>query len=82
MKEAYLKARSEGFRLRLDSFDVAFLPGETPRMLGTRCDHVDVRRWRFYKLDLGSAYLAALITEVAPELEFKLWDWNVWQTNG
>ena len=55
MKEAYLKARGEGFRLRLESFDVAFLPGETPRLLETRCDHVDARRWRFYKLDVGSA---------------------------
>ena len=58
MKEAYLKARGEGFRLRLNSFDVAFLPGETPRLLETRCDHVDARRWRFHKLDAGLPTLA------------------------
>ena len=81
MKEAYLKARGEGFKLPMDSFDVAFLPGEMPRLLETRFDHVDARRWCFYELDLGPFYLAALATEVAPELELKLWDWNGWQVN-
>src|SRR5215831_1823103 len=82
MKEAYLKADGNGFRLPMDSFDVAFLPGEMPRLLETRFDHVDARRWCFYELDLGSFYLAALATESAPELELKLWDWNGWRVNG
>jgi 4'-phosphopantetheinyl transferase len=81
MKEAYVKAHGEGFGLATDSFDVAFLPGEMPRLLETRFDHVDVRRWCFYKLDLGPAYLAALVTEAAQDLELKLWDWNGWQVN-
>jgi 4'-phosphopantetheinyl transferase len=82
MKEAYLKARGDGFKLPMDSFDVAFLPGERPRLLETRFDHVDTRRWCFHELDLGSTYHAALATEVAPELELKLWVWNGWQING
>ena len=82
MKEAYLKARGEGFRLSLDAFDVAFLPSEMPRLLETRFNYVDAKQWCIYKLDLGSAYLAALATEVTPGLELKLWDWNDWQANG
>ena len=79
MKEAYLKARGEGLRLPLDSFDVAFLSDEMPRLLETRFDYADAGRWCFHILDLGSAYLAALATEVAPTFELKLWDWNSWQ---
>jgi 4'-phosphopantetheinyl transferase len=82
LKEAYLKARGEGFRLSLDSFDVAFLPGEMPRLLETRFDPVDATRWCFRELHLGSAYLAALATEAGPELELKLWDWNGWKAIG
>ena len=81
MKEAYMKARGEGFKLSMDAFDVAFLPGEMPRLIETRFDHGDTRRWRFHKLDLGFAYLAVLAVEVASELELKLWDWNGWQVN-
>ncbi len=82
MKEAYLKARGEGLGLPLDSFDVAFLRDEIPRLLETRFDRADAARWFMHELDLGSAYLAALATEVAPRLELKLWDWNGWQMNG
>jgi 4'-phosphopantetheinyl transferase len=80
LKEAYLKARGEGLRLSPDSFDVAFLPGETPCLLETRFDPLDATRWCFRKLDLGSGYLAALATEVGPELQLKLWNWNAWKT--
>jgi 4'-phosphopantetheinyl transferase len=76
LKEAYLKARGEGLRLSPDSFDVAFFPGETPRLLETRFDPLDAARWCFRKLDLGSGYVAALATEVGPELQLKLWNWN------
>jgi len=82
LKEAYLKARGEGFRRSLDSFDVAFLPGEMPRLLETRFDPLDTARWCFRELDLGSSYLAALTTEAGPELELKLWDWNGRKANG
>jgi 4'-phosphopantetheinyl transferase len=47
LKEAYLKARGEGLRLSPDSFDVAFFPGEMPRLLETRFDPVDATRWCF-----------------------------------
>ena len=82
LKEAYLKARGEGLRLSPDSFDVAFFPGETPRLLETRFDPLDAARWCFRKLDLGSGYLAALATEVGPELQLKLWNWNAWKAKG
>jgi hypothetical protein len=77
-----LKARGEGFRLSPDSFDVAFCPGEMPRLLETRFDPVDATRWCFRELDLGTGYLAALATEVGPELQLKLWDWNGWKAYG
>ena len=79
LKEAYLKARGDGLRLSPASFDVAFFPGETPRLLETRFDPLDAARWCFRRLDLGSRYLAALATEVGPELQLKLWNWNAWK---
>ena len=60
MKEAYLKARGEGFGLSLNSFDVAFLPGEMPRLLETRFNCVDARRWCIHKLDLGDLAILPL----------------------
>jgi 4'-phosphopantetheinyl transferase len=60
LKEAYLKARGEGFRLFLDSFDVAFLPGEMPRLLETRSDPIDATRWHFCELHPGLPMLPLL----------------------
>jgi 4'-phosphopantetheinyl transferase len=79
LKEAYLKARGEGLRRSPDSFDVAFFPGETPRLLETRFDPLDAARWCFRELDVGSGYLAALATEIGPELQLKLWNWSAWK---
>src|ERR1700694_895628 len=59
-KEAYLKARGVGFSLPLDQFDVSFLPDEEPRLLATRHDPAEARRWRLQALDLSSDYAAAL----------------------
>ncbi|WJR80342.1 4'-phosphopantetheinyl transferase superfamily protein [Bradyrhizobium sp. NP1] len=82
LKEAYLKARGDGLSLPLESFDVAFLPGEMPRLLETRFDPADAARWCLRELDMGSAYLAAVAIEVAPELELRLWDWPSHRENG
>jgi len=79
MKEAYIKGRGEGFGLPLDSFDVAFLPDETPRLLATRFDPADAARWCFRQLNVGPGYLAALVTDVAPPFTLRLWDWNRWR---
>ena len=76
LKEAYLKARGDGLRLPLDTFDVAFAPDERPRLLETRFDPADADRWHFHELDLGRAYVAALAIEAGAEPELKLCDWN------
>lgn len=79
MKEAYIKARGEGFGLALDSFDVAFLAGESPRLLATRFDSADAGRWSFHRVDVGPDHVAALATESPSQLELKLWDWSGWR---
>jgi len=73
-KEAYLKARGDGLSLPLDQFDVAFAPGEEPRLIATRHDPTEARRWKFAALDVGRDYAAALAVEGAG-WELKCWDW-------
>jgi 4'-phosphopantetheinyl transferase len=75
-KEAYLKARGVGLSLPLDQFDVSFLPDEQPRLLATRPDPAEARRWRLRALDLSGDYAAAL---AAPSSiwELKCWNWNL-----
>jgi 4'-phosphopantetheinyl transferase len=72
-KEAYLKARGVGLSLPLDQFDVSFLPNEIPRLLATRPDPAEARRWRIQALDLSGDYAAAL---AAPGSTWKLKCWN------
>jgi 4'-phosphopantetheinyl transferase len=73
-KEAYIKARGEGLSLPLDGFDVAFLPGEAARLLATRPDPAEARRWCLSELDVADGYKAALAVE-GSEWTLKCWDW-------
>jgi 4'-phosphopantetheinyl transferase len=63
-KEAYLKARGEGFARPLGSFDVS-LGREAPRLLATRPDARDAGRWSLADIDLGPGWAAALALEGA-----------------
>jgi len=72
-KEAYLKARGVGLSLPLDQFDVSFLPNEEPRLLETRPDPTEARRWKIQALNLSGEYAAAL---AAPGSTWKLKCWN------
>jgi 4'-phosphopantetheinyl transferase len=74
-KEAYIKARGDGLTLPLDQFDVAFLPGATPRLIATRHDPPDVARWSLRDLDVGPGYRGALVAE-GSDLRLALWDWR------
>ena len=74
-KEAYIKARGDGLTLALDSFDVAFLPGETPRLVATRHDPPAVARWSLRDLDVGPGYRGALVAERS-DWTLALWDWR------
>jgi 4'-phosphopantetheinyl transferase len=73
-KEAYLKARGDGLSLPLDQFDVAFAPGETPRLLQTRHDPAEASRWTLYAFDPGHGCQAALAVEGSGH-RLRLWDW-------
>jgi 4'-phosphopantetheinyl transferase len=73
LKEAYLKARGVGLSLPLDQFDVSFLSDEEPRLLATRPDPEEARRWRLHALEMEGDYAAAL---AAAGSAWKLKCWN------
>jgi len=73
-KEAYIKAIGEGLSLPLDQFDVAFLPGQAARLLETRPDPAEARRWDLRELDVADDYKAALAVE-GSGWRLKCWDW-------
>jgi 4'-phosphopantetheinyl transferase len=73
-KEAYLKARGDGLSLPLDRFDVAFGPGEPPRLVATRHDPVEAGRYTLRALDVGPGYAAALAVE-GSSWRLACWDW-------
>jgi 4'-phosphopantetheinyl transferase len=62
-KEAYIKAIGEGLSCPLDQFDVAFAPGETPKLLANRANPREVTRWSLHELTPGAGYKAALCVE-------------------
>jgi 4'-phosphopantetheinyl transferase len=73
-KEAYLKARGDGLSLPLDQFDVAFVPGASPRLIATRHDPTEAQRWTLSELQVGCNYAAALAVEGA-DWTLKCWEW-------
>jgi 4'-phosphopantetheinyl transferase len=73
-KEAYLKARGDGLSLPLDRFDVAFTPGEPPRLLTTRHDPAEAQRYTLRALDAGPGYAAALAVE-GSSWRLECWEW-------
>jgi 4'-phosphopantetheinyl transferase len=62
-KEAYVKARGEGLSLPLDQFDVSLRPGEAARLIVTRPDPAEARRWQLSGLGVADGYKGALATE-------------------
>lgn len=74
-KEAYVKARGDGLSLPLDQFDVSLLPGEHVRLIATRPDTAEARRWRLTALDVGDGYRAALAVE-GDGWTLQCWDWR------
>lgn len=62
-KEAYIKARGEGFSSPLKQFDVSLAPGAAARLLAVRGDTSEVNRWTLHDLTVGSGYVAALAIE-------------------
>jgi 4'-phosphopantetheinyl transferase len=72
-KEAYVKARGEGLSLPLDQFDVSLRPGEPARLIATRPDPAEARRWQLSGLDVADGYKAALAVE-GQGWTLRLWD--------
>jgi 4'-phosphopantetheinyl transferase len=75
-KEAYIKAIGNGLSLGLDQFDVCFVPGQEPRLVATRPDPAEARRWALRALDVGPDYRAALAVE-GNGWQLKKLDWPV-----
>ncbi len=63
-KEAYIKAIGEGLACPLAGFDVAFAPGDGPRMLGIGGDSNAAARWSLCAFDTRAGYAAAAAIEV------------------
>jgi 4'-phosphopantetheinyl transferase len=74
-KEAYLKARGDGLSLPLDQFDVAFIPGDVPRLVETRHDPAEAHRWTIRALDPGYGCMAAVAAE-GSDWTVKCWEWT------
>lgn len=63
-KESFIKALGEGLSHPLNQFDVSLGPGDAPRLLATRPDHNEARRWQMWDLSVPSSYSATLIAEL------------------
>ena len=62
-KEAYVKARGEGFSFPLKQFDVSLKPGAPPKLLEVRGGNTEIDRWTLRDLPAGDGYVAALMFE-------------------
>jgi 4'-phosphopantetheinyl transferase len=74
-KEAYIKARGEGLSIPLDSFEVAFAPGEEPALLQVKTGSDRASGWRFHALHPGAGYKAAVAVE-GKDHSLRLWEWQ------
>lgn len=62
-KEAYIKAHGMGLSMPLSSFDVALSPEEPVRIVATRPDSSEVRRWHLQDVRTVENFAAAAVVE-------------------
>jgi 4'-phosphopantetheinyl transferase len=74
-KEAYLKARGEGFGIEPSSFEVTFAPGAPAAVVGE--EHA---AWSLRELVPAPGYVGAVAVN-AREFDLKLWDWQLAEIN-
>ena len=72
-KEAFVKAVGDGLSYPLAAFDVAFAPGEPPR-LDVPGDRPGADRWALEALAAPPGYAAALVTEGRRRVACWTWD--------
>jgi 4'-phosphopantetheinyl transferase len=65
-KEAYVKARGEGLKRPLESFEVTVGDLDPPCLLRDALDDAAPARWAFFDLDAGPGYAAAVAVEGTP----------------
>lgn len=61
-KEAFMKARGEGFSLPLQSFSVSVEPAR-PRLIRVDGDPEAPRRWKLADIDIAPGYVCAIAVE-------------------
>jgi 4'-phosphopantetheinyl transferase len=62
-KEAFIEAKGIGLSLPLDQFDVSLSSEEPARLLETRWDKNESRRWSLRSIDVGPGYVATVAVE-------------------
>jgi 4'-phosphopantetheinyl transferase len=62
-KEAYVKARGEGFAIPFNSFEVSMVPNAPPALLRNLHAPADVDRWVLRHVDPAAGYIGALAVE-------------------
>jgi 4'-phosphopantetheinyl transferase len=60
-KEAYVKALGGGLTVPLDRFEVAFVPGDKPRLRSIDESEQAAREWTLWDIDVGHGMTAAVI---------------------
>jgi 4'-phosphopantetheinyl transferase len=76
-KEAFLKALGCGLGRPLDSFDVAFGPGESPRLVWSISDPDEPIRFALHAFEPKAGYIGAVAVagEAALALRLQTWQW-------
>jgi 4'-phosphopantetheinyl transferase len=74
-KEAYIKARGEGFSHPTAQFTVSCAQGQPAAILSTENDPREFSRWWLQELRPGAGYVAALALRGTPR-QLRLWQWT------
>jgi 4'-phosphopantetheinyl transferase len=73
-KEAYVKARGDGFCMPLPSFNVSLKCGDLPCLLDMRQCTGDTSLWTLANLEAGPGFAASIVIEGAA-VEIRQFDW-------
>jgi 4'-phosphopantetheinyl transferase len=74
-KEAFVKARGEGFAYPLGEFDVSLGPTESAALLSTPRDPLETSRWSLEEVLAGPDYIAAIAVE-GRGWRLRRWQWT------